>query len=285
MSAKRSKKNEEGKLNHLIKKIILVILIIIFIVGMVFLGVNSFNSNKEEKKYTELLNNIVIEESKVTETKTKRMLQVEELQKENDEIVGWLEIEDTNINYPVLQTIDNDYYMTRDYMQEHSENGSLFLDKNYNWDIPSSNLLIYGHNKSNGQMFSDLLKYANKEFYENHTKIRFTTEEEDAEYEILSVFYSRVYYKSEKNVFRYYFFVNAENEKEYDDFVNNAKKVSLYDTGVEAEFGDQLITLSTCEYSQEDGRFAVVAKKIIKEKKVNSEEAVVEDIDNEVNKE
>ena len=69
-------------------------------------------------------------------------------------------------------------------------------------------------------------------------------------------------YKSEQNVFRYYYFVNANNEQEYNDFVNNAKKVSLYDTGVTAQYGDQLLTLSTCEYSQEDGRFVVVCKKI-----------------------
>lgn len=68
--------------------------------------------------------------------------------------------------------------------------------------------------------------------------------------------------KREQNVFRYYYFVNANNEQEYNDFVNNAKKVSLYDTGVTAKYGDQLLTLSTCEYSQEDGRFAVVCKKI-----------------------
>ena len=73
---------------------------------------------------------------------------------------------------------------------------------------------------------------------------------------------SRVYYKSEKDVFRYYYFVNAKNEQEYDDFVKNSIKASIYDTGVTAKYGDQLLTLSTCEYSQEDGRFVVVLKKV-----------------------
>ena len=80
----------------------------------------------------------------------------------------------------------------------------------------------------------------------------------------MSVFYSRVYYKNEKNVFRYYYFVNAENEQEYNDFVNNAKKASIYDTGITAEYGEQLLTLSTCSYHTEDGRFVVVAKKLRK---------------------
>ena len=86
----------------------------------------------------------------------------------------------------------------------------------------------------------------------------------NATYEILAVFYSRVYYKNEQNVFRYYYFVNANNEQEYNDFVKNAKAASIYETGVSAEYGEQLLTLSTCEYSQKNGRFVVVAKKVEK---------------------
>ena len=93
-----------------------------------------------------------------------------------------------------------------------------------------------------------------------NTIIRFTTENEDIEFEIISAFYSRVYYKSEKNVFRYYYFVDAKNEEEYNEFVKNAKDASLYDTGKIAKYGDRLITLSTCSYHTEDGRFVVVAR-------------------------
>lgn len=100
-----------------------------------------------------------------------------------------------------------------------------------------------------------------KEFYQEHPIIRFTTNKEDAEYEIISAFKSKVYYKTEKNVFRYYFFVNVKTEAEYNEFVQNAKKASLYDIDKTAEFGDQLITLSTCSYHIEDGRFAVVGRK------------------------
>ena len=110
-------------------------------------------------------------------------------------------------------------------------------------------------------MFQELLKYEDESFYKEHPTFRFTTADEDAEYEIISAFKSRVYYKSEKNVFRYYYFINAEDEEEYDEFVDSAKEASLYDTGKTAEYGDQLMTLSTCAYHTEDGRFAVVAKK------------------------
>ena len=110
-------------------------------------------------------------------------------------------------------------------------------------------------------MFENLLKYAKEDFYKEHTKIRFTTSKEDSQYEIMAVFYSRVYYADEQNVFRYYYFVNAKDENEYNNYVKQSKEASIYDTGVTATYGEQLLTLSTCEYSQEDGRFVVVAKK------------------------
>ena len=204
---------------------------------------------------------VKVENTEEPNEETERMLQVKQLQEQNTDIVGWLEIENTNINYPILQGIDNSYYMTHNYKKENSKNGSIFLDANYNWNIPSNNLLIYGHNLGNGMMFQELLKYEKESFYQEHPVIRFTTAEEDAEYEIISVFKSRVYHKSEKNVFRYYFFLNNESEEEYNQFVKNAKNVSLYSIDATASYGDQLITLSTCSYYIEDGRFAVVGRK------------------------
>lgn len=257
MRAKHSKKS-----NNKFKKLLLLLLVIIFIFSIGYMFYYIYNNNKNKKDSTDILNEVKIDSTQVTEEKSEKMLKLEELQKENNEIIGWLEIEGTNINYPVLQGTDNEFYMKNNYKKEKSKDGSIFLDKSYNWDIPSSNLLLYGHNNKNGIMFQDLLKYKNEDFYKEHTKIKFTTNKEDNVYEIISVFYSRVYYKSEKNVFRYYYFVNANNEQEYNDFVNNAKKSSIYDTGINANYGDQLLTLSTCEYSQEDGRFVVVAKKI-----------------------
>lgn len=252
------KKARQNKL----KNPILLLMVIIFIFGISYIIYYFYNSNKEKQVNESILNNINIDTTQITETKTERMLQIEELQKENQEIIGWLEIEGTNINYPICQAKDNDFYLTHNYKKEKASTGSLFLDKDFDMINGSSNYLIYGHRNKQGLMFEELMKYAKEDFYKEHTKIRFTTSTDDSIYEIISVFYSRVYYKSEKDVFRYYYFVNAENEQEYNDFVNNAKKVSIYDTRVTAEYGEQLLTLSTCEYSQEDGRFVVVAKKL-----------------------
>ena len=260
------------------------ILTLLIILSIIYIA-NYFLSKKQAIQESQLLDKIEIDENQLKEVnetteeanittqenieettnqETERILKVQKLQEENSDIVGWLEIEGTSINHPVLQGTDNEYYMTHNYKKQKSKNGSIFLTKDYDWSIPSSNFLIYGHNLNNGTMFQELLKYAKEEFYKEHSIIRFTTNKEDAEYEIISVFKSRVYYKTEKNVFRYYFFVNAKSEAEYNEFVQNAKKASLYDIDKTAQFGDQLITLSTCSYHIEDGRFAVVGRKKFK---------------------
>ena len=227
------------------------------------------NNNKvtEENEQTAIIENVEGQKEENEGTKeTERMLQVKQLKEQNADIVGWLEIENTNINYPVLQGTDNSYYMTHNYKKENSKNGSIFLNADYDWNIQSNNFLIYGHNLGNGMMFQELLKYEKETFYKEHPIIRFTTVETDTEYEIISVFKSRVYYKSEKNVFRYYYFINSESEEEYNEFVKNAKNASIYPIDATANYGEQLITLSTCSYHVEDGRFAVIGKELKKDK-------------------
>lgn len=258
----QEEKNKKIKTNNKLKKLFIIILSIIFILSILYISYYIYSNSKDKKDNSEILENININKEEITESKTERILQLEELQKENKDIIGWLEIEGTNINYPVMQTDNNDYYMNHNYKKEYSAPGSLFLDKDFDLINGSSNYLIYGHRNKNGLMFEDLLKYESEDFYKEHKKVKFTTNEEDVEYEILAVFYSRLYYKSEKDVFRYYYFINAENEEEYSNFVTNAKKASIYDTGVNAKYGDQLLTLSTCAYHTEDGRFAIVCKKI-----------------------
>ena len=244
------------------KKTILLIFIISAIA--ITLIVNKKSSKNNDKIIDEIINdNLQMDVTEEVQEKTNRMTQLEELQKENSDIVAWLEIEGSNINYPVLQGNDNDFYMTHNYKKEYSKDGALFLDKQYDWTLPSSNLLIYGHNNiGSREMFAELINYKKQSYYETHKKIKLTTNNEDAEYEIIAVFLSKVYYKSEKNVFRYYYFINAENEEEFNQYVQNSKKASLYNIETTAEYGDQLLTLSTCEYSKKDGRLAIVARKI-----------------------
>lgn len=258
------------------EKIGFAICVVLFLVNSLVLVCLSSSTNKtfkENVKLREFIEEPIVidettentEEAPNLPEKTERMIKVEELKKINNDIVGWLEIPNSEISYPVLQSSDNSYYMNHNYKKEYSKEGSIFLDKDYDWTSPSTNLLIYGHNnRGTNLMFCGLMDYKDQNYYNSHQKIRFTTVEEDSEYQIISVFLSRVYYKSENN-FRYYYFINSENKEEFDEYIQNCKALSLYDTGVTSEYGDSLITLSTCEFSQKDGRLAIVGKKIKQE--------------------
>ena len=246
------------------KKYILVPLIILLITLLCYLFYN-FYINIRDKKLSENLQNRLINSISTNEinndTKNELMEEVKELQKENEDVKAWIKINDTNINYPVVQANDNDYYLYRNYKKENSNYGSIFIDSNSNIENPNSNIIMYGHNMKDGSMFKDLLKYADEEYYNNHKYIEFVTNTSSSTYEIIAVFKSRIFYKNEKNVFRYYQCTNLNNEQDYNYYVNNSKELSLYDTGVNAEYGEQIITLITCEYSSENGRMVVVAKK------------------------
>lgn len=257
------KKREKG-----IRLLIYIILVSLIIVSIIYIA-KEFYWKKEAVEETKIVDTIEVDESKVTKESTKRMIQVKSLQQENSDIVGFLEIENTNISYPVVQGLDNEYYMTHNYKKEKSKNGAIFLDKDYDWNIQSNNYLIYGHNLNNGTMFQELLKYADESYYKEHSKILFTTADEEESYDIISVFKSKVYYTSD-DVFKYYFFINPETEEEYNDYIKNVKELSLYDIEETAQYGTQLITLSTCSYHVKDGRFVIVGAKREKQEEIKT---------------
>ncbi len=179
----------------------------------------------------------------------------------NKRLIGWLKIDDTKIDYPVMQTTNNEYYLDHNIHQQSDKNGALFLDKDCDVLSPSTNLIIYGHHMKNGNMFGTLDQYSSEEYYREHPVIQFDTIYEKGTYEIMYVFRSRIY-NEEDVVFKYYQFIDAVSEQEFDSNMQEMAAMSLYDTGVTASYGDRLLTLSTCDYYVDDGRFVVVAKKI-----------------------
>ncbi len=182
----------------------------------------------------------------------------------NKRLIGWIKIDDTNIDYPVLQTENNEYYLDHNINEEYDINGSIFMDKDCDVIKPSTNYILYGHHMKNGKMFGKLDLYQNESYYKEHPYISFDTIYEKGTYQVMYVFRSRVY-KETEIVFKYYQFIDANGEQEFDSYMQEMAAVSLYDTGVTAVYGDQLLTLSTCDYQETDGRFVVVAKKIAKE--------------------
>ncbi len=185
-----------------------------------------------------------------------------ELFLQNMDMVGWIKVEDTNINYPVMHTPDNpDFYLKHSFDKEYSDYGCPYVQENCDVQLPSDNVIIYGHHMKNGSMFCDLEKFKSEDFYKEHKTISFNTLTDKCEYEIVAVFKTFVYSDSPE-AFKYYRFVNAETSEQFDEYIAKCKELSLYDTGVSAEYGDKLITLSTCEYSRTNGRLVVVAKRV-----------------------
>ncbi|MBD5475209.1 MAG: class B sortase, partial [Lachnospiraceae bacterium] len=186
------------------------------------------------------------------------------LYSKNKKLIGWLKIDDTNIDYPVMQTANNEYYLDHNFNQEYDKNGSLFLDKDCDVVHRNTNLIIYGHHMKSGKMFGSLNRYSSEEYGKKHSRIQFDTIYEKGTYEVMYVFRSRIYNEDEV-VFKYYQFFDAASEKEFDSNMQEMAALSLYDTGVTASYGDELLTLSTCDSSETDGRFVVVAKRVREE--------------------
>lgn len=179
----------------------------------------------------------------------------------NKDLIGWLKIADINIDHPVMQANDNDYYLRRNFDEEYDKNGCLFMD--YQCDIlnRNTNWIIYGHNMQSGKMFGQLDKYSDEEYYKAHPKFEFDTIYEKGAYEIVYVFRSKIY-NEDAVVFKYYQFIDAQSEVEFNSNMAEMARLSLYDTGITPEYGDELLTLSTCDYQENNGRFVIVARKI-----------------------
>ena len=251
------------------RTVVICSLIAIICLGYVFFYYYLYEKNSNEYEHLASLK----EEETVTDTKVhinytkeeekKELVVLEKYKKlfsQNKSLIGWIKIDDTNIDYPVMQTVNNEYYLKHNYNQEYDKNGSIFLDKDCDITDPGTNMIIYGHHMKSGKMFGNLQLYSNKSYYEEHPIIQFDTIYEEGRYQIMYVFRSRIYNEDEI-VFKYYQFFEVATPEEFDSHMNEMAKMSLYDTGVTATYGDKLITLSTCDNTEQDGRFVVVAKK------------------------
>jgi len=181
----------------------------------------------------------------------------EVLAQENSDLAGWLSIEGTAVDYPVMWTpSDPEYYLRRAFDKSRTVSGSLFIGA----DCAPGNahVIIYGHNMRDGTMFGSLSGYAEEDYAAAHPVIRFDTLTQNGEYRVLAAFYSHAYTPGEEG-FRYYQYTDLSQPEEFESYVRQARESALYDTGTRAEYGDRLLTLSTCSYHRENGAFVVVA--------------------------
>ena len=241
------------------KKKLYIVFILLLISTMLISGFFLYNELKEDNEQEKLFENLIeiAEDTEEEQVQEEDNINIENLYKINSDIVGWVKIDGTNIDYPVMQTKNNpNYYLRRNFYKEYSVMGTPYLAEQC--DIQSSdNLIIYGHHISNNKMFGGLENYKQEDYYKEHQIIKFYTREEKAEYEIIAVFKTVAY-----TGFKYYNYCNLKSESEFIAFINKCYDLAFYDTGKKAEYGDKLICLSTCEYSQTNGRLVVLARKI-----------------------
>lgn len=247
---------------------VMVVLTAVFAVSTYFIVSHHIQGKAQAELYDSLAEQVeatVLESASATEpeaTEPTMLPELADLYEQNKDLVGWISIEDTNINYPVVQSVDRqDFYLKHAFDGSYSDYGCPYVQEDCDVQEPSDNLVIYGHHMSNGSMFAHLEKFKNKDFWSEHRIITFNTLTDKQEYEIVAVFRTVVYTDSPE-AFKFYRFIDAESANEFDDFIAKCKELSFYDTGVTAEYGDKLITLSTCEYSRNNCRLVVVAKHI-----------------------
>lgn len=182
----------------------------------------------------------------------------EELYKSNDEFVGWIEIKDTQINYPVMQSIeDEEYYLHRNLQKEYSPSGTPFLSANSKVQDSNNQIIVYGHNMKNGTMFSDLRLYREQEFWQDNKSISFDTLYNERKFEIFAAFEIDV--EVGNGHFEFYKYPSFESDKNLQMFLEEVKKLSLYDTEVGVKFGETILTLVTCDEFDGSSRMVVMA--------------------------
>ena len=215
--------------------------------------------NKEEAEQT--TEQQTEETAETTEPTEPGMLAgYKEIYEMNNDVVGWIKMEGTKMDYPVMQTPEEpNYYLYRDFDKKNSKRRSIYAREVCDVNEPSDNITIFGHNMADGSMFACLGNYTSKHAWENNSLIFFDTLNEYHTYKIFAVF------KTSANIgqgFSYHQFVDAENAAQFDEFVATCKKLSFYDTGITPVYGDKLICLSTCEYTLDNGRLVVAAVRI-----------------------
>ena len=260
---------------------IIVLLLIVFGVSAFMVGSYYLEGAKQAQQYDQLAQ--IKEDSKTPATEAAKdateatepeetteppqirnedgmLLEYVDLYNMNNDMVGWIKIEGTDVDYPVMQTPDTvDYYLKRDFYEQHSERGSIYVREVCDVMEPSDNQTIYGHTMLDGSMFADLHEYLDQEKWEENPLIIYDTLYDYHVYKIFSVFRTTA---SIGQGFRYHMMVDAEDQADFDDFIGTCKDLAEYDTGITPQYGDKIICLSTCEYSQENGRLVVAAVRI-----------------------
>lgn len=250
------------------RKIINIILVAIIIVCLSIIGYKYYNYNKDDKLNSEIQDlQPVINEASDSDNNSSgendgqdqskegnyvNSANEEELKSINSDYKMWIQIENTNINYPVVQGSDNDYYLKHNFRKESNISGTVFVESANDIDN-DKNIILYGHNMRNGTMFNNITNYKEESFFNEDNKISIIMNNTLYEYEVFSVYV--------KNVNEVNLAIGFANEDEFINYAYNEADESLYKKDVDFSAEDNLITLVTCSYEFTDARTIVVARR------------------------
>jgi len=228
-----------------------VILIIVVLISSYKIITWFMNNNENNNIQQEVKDKVIIEDLQINTTIAHK-IDFNNLKDINSDGIAWLTVNNTNIDYPILQTTNNDYYLNHNLYKEKSESGWPFLD--YRNSLIDKNIIIYAHNRLDGSMFGSLKQLKSKGYLNNisNREIVLMTKTATIEYEIFSI-----YEVQEED----YYLKTIFNEKSYNKFLNTIKKRSIYDLDVDLDNTTQILTLSTCTI-EDNKRLVVHAKKV-----------------------
>ena len=266
-------------MKKLVYTLTIVLLVLVFGVSAFFVGNYILESREQAKKFDALAQ--LKEEAKENATEPQvteetgpdatysdadirdannMLAEYGELYALNSDVVGWIRIDGTKLDYPVMQTPDNpNYYLYRDFDGKDSARGCIYAREECDINEPSDNITMYGHNMRDGSMFAAANAYVHKATWEENPLIFFDTLYEYHTYKIFAVF------KTSANIgegFTYHNMIDAQNKEDFDQFIAKCKDLSFYDTGITPQYGDKIICLSTCEYTLDNGRLVIAAVRI-----------------------
>lgn len=255
------------------KKIANVILVAILIFSSFQIANKLMDYKKSEELYSEIQDIVTSTEKTNIENPEDNINTYEKLKAINSEYTFWVEVENTNISYPVVQGNDNSYYLKKDFNKENNSAGTIFMDSLNNFEV-DNNIVLYGHNMKNKTMFNNLTLFKKKDFFNQNNKIKIKHDKEDKEYtyEVFSAYHS-------DNSFDYNM-VKFGQGYTFEDFIDDIKAKSIYKKDIEITGNDKIITLSTCSYEFKGAKTTIHAK-LIETKYLNEEKQKEEELKNE----
>ncbi len=243
----------------IIRKIIICLLIIIMAYcayNIIIYYTDSYNNQKVYKNIRNIAFNF--SEDSSPDIKNRNRLNYNELFNINPDCVGWIKIKGTEIDYPVVQGTDNEYYLHHDFNKRNAVCGTIFIDSRCDITSGSNHLILYGHQMKDGSMFKQLNNYKKDDFYKKHKEITLYINESVYTYEIVSVYVITISQNAD-----YYNYINEDTKAAFINYINEEMAPhKLYNTGISVNENDSILSLSTCEYSSSDGRLIVLAKRL-----------------------